>query len=171
MHKLIDSCNKEIFITFNNEKNDNNTPVKVRIFSEFIKLANYIEILVPNIDFNTKVLHGILTGAFYLPKNLKGKTAFIIIDNTNKSDHMLIIESGAYSDEDLAFSINKLLLYNKHGSTYPLKIEDIYIFYGYELSLTLSLDPEEIDEEIINTCQEIIRNTEMIKTTINGDVK
>lgn len=162
MSKLKDNCNKEVFIVYNDDENDRRIPVEIHIFPEFISLTSHLRTLVPSVDFGIKILHGILTRAFNLPKDLKGKAAFIIIDN----DHLgSIVETNAQSDKDLVSIIEAMIFYNKTNSLASLKIENIYIFYGYEINTTLSLDEEEVDEETINVCEEIANNAVMVKLT------
>ena len=168
---LKDNCNKEIFLVYNEEKNDNDIPVKVEIISEFMELVEHVKSLIYSIDSGTKILHGLLTRAFSLPKNLKGKSAYIIINNGYNTDRVLIMESGAQSDKDLADTIDALLAYNTTGFTVPLKLENMYIFYGYELSITLSLDEEEVDEEAIDVCQEIVNDIKIIDLLTNNQAE
>lgn len=162
MSQLKKHCNKEIFLAYNDEDNDRDLPVEIYITSELMELVDHINKLIPSIDFNIKILHGILTNASVLPKNLRGRTAFMIVDDTIL-DHALVSESNAQSDKDLANTIDSLLLYNKSES-----IEDIYILYGYEISAILSLNEEELDEEIIDTCQKIICDINTVKSVVNG---
>ena len=81
------------------------------------------------------------------------------------------MESGAQSDKDLADTIDALLAYNTTGFTVPLKLENMYIFYGYELSITLSLDEEEVDEEAIDVCQEIVNDIKIIDLLTNNQAE
>ena len=161
MSQLKDNCNKEIFIVYNEEENNNRYSTEIYITSEFMELTEYIRKLVPSLDFGTKILHGILTSATILPKNLKGKTPFIIVDSVSILDHASISESNAQSDEDLVEAINLLLHDNK------TKIEDIYILYGYEISTVLALNDEELDDEIIDACQKIVNNINTIKLLVD----
>lgn len=167
MIKLKDNCNKEIFLVYDDEQNDKGTPSKICIVSEFMRLVDYLKELTPNIDSGTKILHGILTKASVLPKSLRGKTAFIIISSNYKTDLALVVESDAQSDKDLASTIETMLKYNRSSYTTPLKIENIYILYGYEISVTLSLDEEEVDEETITTCQKIVNDAKIIESLAN----
>jgi hypothetical protein len=166
MSQLKKYCNKEIFIVYNEEDNHEDLPVELYITSEFMELVGYINKLTPSLDFGIKILHGMLTNASVLPKNLRGRTAFIIVENAYNLDHALISESDAQSDKDLADVINSLLLHNK--SINLLNMENIYILYGYEISTILSLNEEELDEEIIDTCQKIICDVDTIKSLTNG---
>lgn len=162
MSKLRDNCNKEIFLVYNDEKNDENIPLEICIISEFTKLLDHLKELTPSIDSGTRILHGILTKAFNLPKNLRGKTAFIIVNSSN-SNQAMVIETDANSDKDLSSVIISILSYNRLNFVGSLEIEDVYILYGYEISTMLSLDEEEVDEETINTCQKIVNDAKIIE--------
>jgi hypothetical protein len=164
MSQLKRNCNKEIFIVYNEEDNNEDLPVKIYITSEFMELVDHINKLTPGLDFGVKILHGILTNASALPKNLRGRTAFIIIENTYNLNHALISESDAQSDKDLANIINSLL-HNKPANLFDM--EHIYILYGYEIPIMLSLNEEELDEEIIDTCQKIVCDVNTIELLTN----
>lgn len=162
MSQLKKHCNKEIFLVYNEEDNNEGPPVKIYITSEFMKLVDHINKLVPSLDFGIKILHGVLTNASVLPKNLRGRTAFVIVDDVTVLDYALISESYAQSDKDLATAINSSLVYNS------LNIENIYVLYGYEISTILSLNEEELDEEVIDTCQKIVNDVNIVKLAIDG---
>lgn len=158
--------NKEVFIVYNEEDYTEGLLLKMYITSELMELIDHINKLTPSLDFDVKILHGILTSASVLPKNLRGRTAFILAESDNILNRVLISESVAQSDEDLATDIDSLLVHN--GFVNALNIENIYILYGYEISIMLSLNEEEIDEEIIDTCQKIVNDVATIKLLTGG---
>lgn len=166
MFQLKNNCNKEIFLVYNEEDNNKGSPIEIYITSEFMELVDHINKLTPSLDFSIKILHGILTNASVLPKNLRGRSVFIIADDVSVLNHALILEPEAQSDEDLAIAINSLLVHGKFIKS--LDIDNIYILYGYEISTILSLNEEEIDEEIIDTCQKIINDVNTVKLVMSG---
>lgn len=176
MFKLEDNCNKEIFIVYDGEQSDLDSAIEIYITSDFTKLIKYIKNLVPNLDFGIKVLHGILTKAYTLPKNLRGKKAFIIVNDAyNINSVTTIEESDAQSDEDLANAIDVALTTYTVDYITSAEIENVYILYGYELPIVMAIDEEELDEEIINTCQKVANDVKQIEllsrneTNLNGD--
>lgn len=166
MSQLKNNCNKEIFLVYNEEDYNKGFPIEIYVTSEFMELVDHINKLIPSLDFGIKIVHGVLTDASVLPKNLRGRTALIITDDVCVLNHALVLESNAQSDKDLAIDINSLLTHNKFMK--PLDIDNIYILYGYEISTILSLNEEEIDEEIIDTCQKIINDINTVKLVTNG---
>ena len=171
MLKLKDSCNKEVFLVYNDEQNDEGISTELCVISSFMELVDHLKKLIPNIDYETKILHGILTNAFSLPKNLRGKTAFIIINDSRNPNNALILEADTTSDKNLVSTIMSILAGDILVFNIFPKIENMYILYGYEISTTLSLNEEDVDEEIIDTCQKIANDARTIEslTYSNGD--
>ena len=169
-----DDCNKEIFLTYSEEENNNQQGVSVEIFTttELMVLVEYLKRLTPSLDYDTVVLHGILTKASSIPKNLRGKKAYIILDDIYSADQALVLEAGVQSDKELAEKINAIIDGNDNhllplpwrNYTIDTDIDDVYILYGYEVSIVLSLDEEELDDEIIDTCKKIANDAKVIST-------
>jgi len=167
-----DDCNKEIFLAYSEEGNNNQHGASVEIFTttELMVLVEYLKRLTPSLDHDTVVLHGVLTKASSIPKNLRGKKAYIILEDIYTADQALVVEAGTPSDKELAEKINAIIDGNdKHFSPVPWRgytidtdIDDVYILYGYEVSVILSLDEEELDDEIIDTCKKIAKDAETI---------
>lgn len=174
---LEDNCNKEIFLTYSEEGNNNQHGVSVEIFvtTELMVLVEYLKRLTPSLDYDSVVLHGILTKASSIPKNLRGKKAFIILEDIYSVDQALVLEAGVQSDKELAEKIDAIIDGDdKHLVPLPWKnyavdvdIADVYILYGYEPSVILSLDEEELDEEIIDTCKKIAKDATTIDMMLN----
>ena len=169
---LEDNCNREIFLAYSEEGNNNQHGVSVEIFvtTELMVLVEYLKRLTPSLDYDSVVLHGILTKASSIPRNLRGKKAYIILEDIYNADQALVLEAGIQSDKELAKKVNGIIDGNdRHLAPLPWKnytvdvdIDDVYILYGYEVSVILSLDEEEIDEEIIDTCKKIAKDAETI---------
>lgn len=165
---LEDNCNKEIFLAYSGEENNNQHGSSVEVFTttELLALVEHLKKMTPSLDHDTIVLHGVLTKASSIPKNLRGKKAFILLEDIYTADNALVLEAEVHSDKELAKKINNLIDEKyKHLAPFPWKnypisitIEDVYIFYGYEVSVILSLDEEELDEEIIEACKKIAKD-------------
>lgn len=169
---LEDNCNKEIFLAYSEEGNNNQQGASIEIFvtTELMVLVEYLKRLTPSLDYDTVVLHGVLTKASSIPKNLRRKRAYIILEDIYNADQALVLEAGIQSDKELAEKVNDVIDgKDRHLLPLPWKnyaidadIEDIYIFYGYEVSVVLSLDEEELDEEIIDTCKKVAKDAATI---------
>ena len=157
--------NKEIFLIYNTDRHLSDLSAKIYITSELMDAINYINKLTPSLDFRTKILHGILTKATTLSKNLRGKTAFVITDDVYDTNKATIDESDAQSDKELAEAVDMALLCSQSSD-----IDDIYILYGYEISIILTLDEEGLDEEIIDTCQKIVSDIKRIEALKHGEL-
>ncbi len=165
MLRLESYCNREIFLVYNTDEHLSDLSAKIYITSELMDAINYINKLTPSLDFRTKILHGILTKATTLSKNLRGKTAFIITNDIYETQQAAIEESNAQSDKELAESVDMALLCSQSSD-----IDDIYILYGYEISIILTLDEEGLDEEVIDTCQKIVSDIKRIEALKHGEL-
>ena len=107
-----------------------------------------------------RVLNGILTLAEFLPASLKNKTAYIIHVGKYES---FAVETGCCYPEELASEIE--LQVDKEQAD----INEIYVLYGYEMSLCLSINPESFDEEAIDTCKGIAESAETTSCIKHGN--
>ena len=86
---LEENCSKEIFLIYNEPaiystvEYDKHQQFPVDVFSttELMTAVDYLKRLSPNLDYDTTILHGVLTKASAIPKNLRNKKAYIIIDS------------------------------------------------------------------------------------------
>lgn len=112
-------------------------------------------------DYDIKVLLGWLTPATVLPKNLRGKIPYILVQSPNIS-YGFIIESCAESGKELSKEVEKILDIADIYINDDVGIENIYILYGQELNVTLSLDEDYFDEEVISSCEKIVDEVKQI---------
>lgn len=168
---LEDNCNKEIFLAYSEESNDKQgATVEIYITTELLTMVEYLKRLTPSLDYDVVVLHGVLTKASNIPQNLRGKKAFIILEDIYSQDQAFLIEAGVKTDKELAEKVSSLIDDNTQSpipipwKEHPMsvEIEDVYILYGYVVSVILSLDEEELDEEIVDTCKKIADDAKSI---------
>ena len=126
------------------------------IFDSLEDLLEYLKTKNVSINSDLRVVHGVLTSAKTIPKDLRGKQAFIILTDPGVDDHGIVLDSDSEESEELAEEVVGRLEHPE-ATTWLLEIEDVFILYGYELTLTLSVDDEDIDEDIIATCLTIAK--------------
>ena len=157
MPQLNQLVNKEIFLSYDEDDNDAYQS-EIYVTEEFMELTEHMGTLSTQMDSSTKVLHGVLTKAHTIPENLRGKRAFIIIESSNTGNYALIIDTDiASSSKELAKTVSTSLSDRSHFED-DLDIEKVYILYGYEITTILSIDEEDMDEEIIDTCKKIAKD-------------
>jgi hypothetical protein len=118
-------------------------------------LLTYLKSKNISINPDLRVLHGVLTPATVIPKDLKGRQPFILLVDPDSVDHGIILDSDTEdSCAELASEIEEILN-SEEGVSFFFEMENVFILYGYELSLTLSIDEDDIDEEIVSDCLEI----------------
>ena len=121
----------------------------------FEDLLNHLKTKNVSINSDLRVLHGILTSAKSIPKDLKSRQPFILLEDLSSSGQGLLLDPDTDNEcEELAQEIERVLT-SEGIASFFFQIDQVYILYGYELSLTLSIDESDIDEDIIKDCLSI----------------
>lgn len=115
-------------------------------------------------DMETRVFHGLLGSAEYLPGNLKGKSAFVVVIDPLDSKKGAVVECDATNMEEVAANIESLLDMSARTSLDDLSIDDLFILYGYQLITCLSVKKDSVDEEVIASCREITDTIKAVET-------
>ena len=121
------------------------------MFSNIDDVEEHLRDLTPSLDGCIKLLHGSLAKADYLPADFHNRTPFVICVDPDDPTNSFVIESGASSPAELAEEIETFLTTGGSFATIP-DIDDIHIFYGYEIGTCLQPIEEDIDDEAIETC-------------------
>jgi hypothetical protein len=125
------------------------------VLPSFEDLLSHLTTKSVSINSDLRVLHGVLTPARAIPSDLKGRQAFILLKDKDQEDHGVLLDSDSDDDYmDLAGEIEGVLDSEEIASFF-YEIDDVFILYGYEISLVLSVDEEEIDETVIADCLRI----------------
>jgi hypothetical protein len=162
-HMLSQYTGKEVFIVAGGEDEETGD---IDVFEDWEGLVEKLKTLSPTSDPETRVFHGVLTLGEFLPSSFHGKSAFIICFDPYEDKKGSITESTGDSSMGLAEEISNIMSLGGPISDMKINIDDIYILYGYQLDSCLSVNDEEIDEEIISTCNEIAAEIETAKTLI-----
>jgi hypothetical protein len=81
-----------------------------------------------------------------------------------------VIEALKEDPEGLSVAITDLI---NNGNPFPesvIDIDNIYILYGYQLQVCLSVKDEDIDDEVIDVCQKIADETEEVNTACRKEI-
>jgi len=128
---------------------------ELTICESFEDLLNYLKTKNVSINSDLRVLHGILTSAKSIPKDLKNRQPFILLEDPESSGHGLLLDPDTDNDcKELASEIERVLT-SEEVASFFFEIDQVYILYGYELSLTLSVDEDDLDEDTIKDCLEV----------------
>lgn len=132
----------------------------LRAFGSLEELVYYMkEEVNPTTDSELHVLHGILSSADTLPGDLKGKNAFVVIEDSEIEDAGLIMSDSFENTKSLVNIIERTE--NKPlGVITLVNIDNIYVLYGYELKIVMTVDEDDVDEEIIDVCKEVAGEAE-----------
>jgi hypothetical protein len=139
----------------------------LRVFDGFIGPVQVIQALSEYTLAETpdlRVLHGVLRSAEFLPQSLRSVTAYLVVENKTMEEMGVVIESSADTPEQLAAELSTVLE-NIDGLDLggAESIDDLFILYGYEVDICLTIDKESIDEEVIDRAIAISEEAEKTK--------
>lgn len=133
------------------------------VCGSFEDLLNYLKTKSVSINSDLRVLHGVLTSAQTIPNDLRSRQPFILLQDPRSSEHGILLDSDTDNDcNELASEIERILE-GEEVASFFFEIDDVYILYGYELSLALSVDEDDLDEDIIEDCLKISEAAENLK--------
>ena len=132
---------------------------RIEIYDELFDVMESLNPRSTNNSRDIKVVHGYLLPATILPSNFDGVEAFILV-NLPDTNYGLFTGDTFYNPDELAIAIQTVLSH-KHG-----EIENMFILYGIEIALTLSIAADELDEELIERSGAIARKIKQIETKL-----
>ena len=128
---------------------------ELTVCGSFETLLDYLKTKNVSINSDLRVLHGVLTSAKTIPADFKNRQPFVLLQDPDSEDHGVLLDPDTENDcKELALEI-EMMLESEEIASFFFEIDNVYILYGYELSLTLSVDEDDLDEEIISDCIEI----------------
>ena len=139
---------------------------ELTICSSFEDLLAHLKTKNISINSDLRVLHGVLTSARSIPKDFKDKQPFLLVKDPEKEDHGVLLDADADSCEELADGI-EMALSSEVIASFFVEIEHVYILYGYELSLAMSVDEDDLDEDTITSCLEVAEAARKLNTEDN----
>lgn len=135
---------------------------EIKIFLSFEELINHLKTKNLEINNDLRVIHGVLTSAKTIPADLRGRQAFIVLLDPAVEDQGMLFDSSSDNNfRDLAEEVESLV--DSEDADFLCTIDDIFIVYGYEMPLTLAVDEDDLDEEIIESCLEIAEAAAKLK--------
>jgi len=128
---------------------------ELKVCGSFESLLEYLKTKSVSINPGLRVVHGVLTSAKSIPKDFKTRQPFIILTDPTDPTYGILLDSDTEDDcTELASEIERVLE-SEEAASFFFEIDHVFILYGYELGLTLSVDEDDIDEEIISDCLEV----------------
>ena len=127
---------------------------ELTVCASFEDLLNHLKTKNVSINSDLRVLHGVLTSAKTIPKDLMGRQPFILLKDPDAQGGIMLDADTDDDYNELAMEI-EMCLESGEVASFFFEIDHVYILYGYELTLTLSVDEDDLDEEFIADCLEI----------------
>lgn len=143
---------------------------ELAVYESFTDLNEHLEMLSPSSEPDILVLHGVLTSANYIPGEI-GRHIYILVQDPEDRECGCIYETDCRGDIDLLSTVVLDTIAGDDCLYDNVTIGDVFILYGYELNTGYSVHEDEIDEEVIETCQNIAEPVkEMRVRNESGDI-
>jgi len=136
---------------------------ELTVCSSFETLLSHLKTKNISINSDLRVLHGVLTSARSIPKDFKNRQPFLLLKDPDTADHGVLLDADADDCDELAACIEHTLGSEEIASFF-FEIEHVYILYGYELSLAMSIDEDDLDEDTITSCIEVAEAAKKLNT-------
>ncbi|TET61132.1 MAG: hypothetical protein E3J47_05860 [Candidatus Stahlbacteria bacterium] len=126
------------------------------VCSSYEQLLSHLRTKNISICSDLRVIHGVLTSAKSIPRDLRNQQAFIVVMDQENHSHGVILDSESDDDyKELAYEVRSLLKGNE-SANFLYDIDQMFILYGYELSIVMSVDEDDIEtDDTIETCKSI----------------
>ena len=136
---------------------------ELTICGSYEQLITHLKTKNISICSDLRVVHGVLTSAKSIPKELKNQQAFVIVIDQENHSHGVILDSESDNYRELSYEIRSLLQGNEIADFFFFEMDQIFILYGYELSVVMSVDEDDIDAgSVIDKCKEIAEVAEKL---------
>jgi len=150
------TLNEETFIAVE----DFDISSKIKITNSMEDLHDHLICIEPNDNPDTKVIHGVITRAKYIPGNIRNQKCFLMVLEPGCTINSLdlegtIIESDSGGDSDVLADEVEEIIKNPVNLICAPDIKDIYIIYGYTMEIGLCVNMDAVDEECIDMCESI----------------
>lgn len=141
---------------------------ELTMFDSLSELKEYLSNMSPVSEGNLTALHGILTSAECIPEDL-GRGVYVIVVDANDEENGCLHEFTSGDPDGLAELIEEIVS-AKHKELGDLTIDNVFLLFGYELNMCLSISGDEIDEQVIEDSQKVadVAN-EMRKKLLNAE--
>jgi len=128
---------------------------ELTVCSSYEQLLDHLKTKNVSICSDLRVIHGVLTPAKSIPKNIENQQVFIIVINQEDSSHGAILDSESDNNcEELAYEVRSILEDNRITNFF-FGIDQTFILYGYELNIVMSVDEDDIDCDVIDICNKV----------------
>lgn len=167
--KLKDLEKQEVFVVCGNEEEDSG---ELFVTNNWDDLLTHMKTLSPALDSSARVLHGIIYSAEYLPNSFNKESVYVIFQNPDDEQQGFVSEADTDSVGGVAADIASIVeseTLNVFDA--ELTIDNIFLLYGYQLQTCMSVDEDEIDEQILQSCEEIVEEADQIAQAIRKEME
>jgi hypothetical protein len=143
------------------------------IHQNIVELNAHLSTMSPISDMDILVLHGVLTSAKCLPSEV-GRFVYVVVQDPDDREAGCIYEMDRLDSDELSEFVTEIINGEDASQYYKdLDIDNVFIFYGYELNVSYFMRNDEIDDEALEECQivgEYVKDMENAYNKGNDDV-
>ena len=163
----------EIYVVAEDEAN----LAEIETFDNYEDAVEYLTLLNPEDNPTTKVYHGVMMPGSILPSDIKeGVNCFVMALELFYKRNVAIMKGYVYESDCegdvglLAKDIEDMINTNEYTLSMRTTIDDVFVLYGYELELCLSINPDSVKNDgVIEKCGEITGEIEKVKAAGEGE--
>lgn len=122
----------------------------------FIGLKEHLSIIAPDTEPGLVALHGMLTSAKFIPGEIPDVKVWIILQNPSNKEEGCVIEASADGGVDMVAEEIEILLNGPKCPVDNITIDNVFLLYGYELNLGYGINEDEIDDDKLKICKEVV---------------
>ena len=156
---LVDNIGKNVFI-FGAKSDDTESMLfGTREVTSFV-----VEIVDHLLEYSVAdhsdhiVIHGSLCKLHTIPAEIPaGVTPYIIVMDEQQVIGGILVLPTDSSAKDIATIVQYLVVGADDCCSIP--IDQLYVLYGYEVEMKLTVDEEAADEELLSRCEEVVADT------------
>lgn len=168
MKKLKEFNGQEVYIIIGDEDEDVSD---IFVTESWEDLVAELATKTPDVDSDVRVFHGVLHSAEFLPNSFHGKSAFVVIQDPSDLTRGCLVESCSDSPEEVAADLTNVIDMGGGGAfTDLIDIDDIFLLYGYQMNLCITVSEEEVDEEIISAGEMIVDEVKEVQKFMQTSV-
>lgn len=133
-------------------------------FETIEALNEHLSSLSPISETNLTVLHGILTSSECIPEDI-GLGVYLVVTESEEVDTGCVFEVSSGMQESLTELIEEVLSGDKDGFV-DTAIDNVFVLYGYEMSMCYAVNKDQIDDKTLEESQEIADVANKMKENI-----
>jgi hypothetical protein len=141
------------------------------IYDTIEELNSALAVLDPSTN-DYRIIYGFITTAEIIPDSLPAgiSDVFLLIVDPD-DDELATTTSVGKTPNEIANTVEYIVKTGKFEGMSDICIDNIFVVYGHELDIHLSVRGEEIDEEVISSCKSTVHKITVLAIENEDTIK